>query len=111
MVVFYHILIFFQIYLIEIGDIYMVEQQITKQTLFLENKNYLKITGVKNVINLTETFSTITIGDEILQIKGNNIKAEKLSVECGELILIGNFIEFKFEKTQEKKSFFKRIFK
>ncbi len=89
----------------------MTEQQTTKQTLFLENKNYLKITGVKNVINLTETFSTITVGDEVLQIKGSNIKAEKLSVECGDLILTGNFTEFKFDNSHEKKSFFKRIFK
>ena len=89
----------------------MTEQQSIKQTLFLENKNYLKVTGVKNVINLTETFSTITVGDEILQIKGNNIKAEKLSVDCGELILTGNFSEFKFENVQEKKGLFKRIFK
>lgn len=85
--------------------------EIKKQTILLENKNVLKINGVDSVISLTETDVGIVIGGEVLVIKGTDIKAEKLSVETGELILTGNFLSLKYEVKKEKQGFLKRIFK
>lgn len=82
-----------------------------KQSILLENKNYLKITGVESVINLTETDVAVLVDNELLIIKGNKIKAEKLSVETGELVLTGDFNNIKYENKKEKQGFFKRIFK
>ncbi len=82
-----------------------------KQSLLLENRNYLKITGVKSVVNLTETDVAVLVDNDMLVIKGNKIKAEKLSVETGELVLTGDFNSFKYENKKEKQGFFKRIFK
>lgn len=82
-----------------------------KQTILLENKNYLKICGVESIINLNETDVAIMICGEVLVIKGTDIKADKLSVETGELILTGNFTSLKYEAKKEKQGFFKRIFK
>lgn len=82
-----------------------------KQSLLLENRNYLKITGVKSVVNLTETDVAVLVDNEMLIIKGSKIKAEKLSVETGELVLTGDFNSFKYETKKEKQGFFKRIFK
>ena len=82
-----------------------------KQSLLLENRNYLKITGVKSVVNLTETDVAVLVDNEMLVIKGSKIKAEKLSVETGELVLTGDFNSFKYETKKEKQGFFKRIFK
>lgn len=82
-----------------------------KQTILLENKNYLKICGVESVINLNETDVAIMLCGEVLVIKGTDIKADKLSVETGELILTGNFTSLKYESKKEKQGFFKRIFK
>ena len=79
--------------------------------LCLENKNYLKITGVESVICLTETEAAVVINNQVLEIKGTNLKAEELSVENGELVLIGNFVSFKYQDKKEKKSLFKRLFK
>ena len=85
--------------------------ELKKQTIFLENKNYLKITGVEGIINLTEKSASVIVCGEILEIYGENLKAEKLSVETGELILNGNISGLKYEIQKEKKSFIKRIFK
>lgn len=82
-----------------------------KQCLILENRNCLKLSGVDSVINLTETDVGVNICGEVLVIKGSDIKAEKLSVETKELVLIGNFNSFKYEAKKEKQGLFKRIFK
>lgn len=82
-----------------------------KQTILLENKNYLKICGVESVINLNETDVAIMLCGEVLVINGTDIKADKLSVETGELILTGNFTSLKYEAKKEKQGFLKRIFK
>ncbi|MBQ7884586.1 MAG: sporulation protein YabP [Clostridia bacterium] len=79
--------------------------------ILLEDKSRLKITGVQNVISITETEAGVSINGEILCIKGSDLKAEKLSVETGELVLIGNILSLKFETKKEKQGLFKRIFK
>lgn len=81
------------------------------QSVQLENKSHLKITGVEGVIGLTETGATIMVNGEILEIKGNNLKCEKLSVECGEMIIIGEIYSINYKEKSPKKSFLKRIFK
>lgn len=82
-----------------------------KQCVILEDKTYLKLTGIEGVVTLTETDASIIICGEILEIRGNNLKAEKLSVETGELILIGNIYSLKYQEKKEKKGLLKRIFK
>lgn len=89
----------------------MSEILTTKQCIYLENKNYLKINGVESVITLTETDSSVVLNGEVLAIKGSNLKAEKLSVDTGELVITGNINSLKYETKKEKQSFFKRIFK
>lgn len=82
-----------------------------KQTILLEDKCYLKITGVNGVLNLTENYAEILIGDEHLEIKGSNLKCETLSVDNGDLVIIGNIYSLKYKDVKEKKGIFKRIFK
>ena len=84
---------------------------IKKQIILLEDKSYLRITGVDGVISLTETDASVLVGDEILEIKGQNLKCEKLSVELNELVLLGNIFYLKYQEKKEKKGFIKRIFK
>lgn len=82
-----------------------------KFTLVLEDKTYLKLTGVEGVVKLTETEACILICGEMLEIKGLNLKAEKLSVECGELFISGIITNLDFKEKREKKGFLKRILK
>ena len=81
------------------------------QCLILEDKSILKINGIDSVIALNETDCSVVINNETLCIKGTSLKAEKLSVETGELVLVGTINMIKYEQKHEKKSFFKRIFK
>lgn len=85
--------------------------ELKKQYLSLENKSILKISGIENVINLTDTQICVTISGEILEVKGYNLQAEKLSVECGELIVNGNITSLKYQEKKDKLPIFKRIFK
>ena len=87
-------------------------QENTKNfNLILENKNYLKLSGVEGVINLTETDASVIVCGQVLEIKGLNLKAEKLSVETGDLCISGIINSLKFEEKREKKGLLKRIFK
>lgn len=81
------------------------------QSIQLENKNHLKISGVEGVVGLTETTASIMVKGEILEIKGNNLKCEKLSVECGEIIIVGEIYSICYKEKPTKKSLIKRIFK
>ena len=80
-------------------------------TLVLENKHCLKLTCVEGVVSLTETEASVLICGEVLEIKGENLKAENLSVETGNLVLSGTIFSLKFEEKKEKKGILKRIFK
>ena len=82
-----------------------------KSTITLSDRKNLKINGVEGVVSLTETEAGILIAGETLVIKGEDIKAEKLSVETGELVLVGTFDSLKFEQKKEKRGLVKRIFK
>lgn len=82
-----------------------------KQCIIIEDKTCLKLTGVEGVVALTENNASVIMCGEILEIAGNNLKAEKLSVETGELILVGNIIGIKYQGAKEKKGLIKRIFK
>ena len=88
----------------------MIEQK-KHQSLTLDNKSYLKVVGVEGVVHLSETDASIIVAGEILEIKGQNLKAEKLSVECGEIILTGEIFLLKYTEKKEKKGLIKRIFK
>lgn len=79
--------------------------------LTLENKSILKLSAVKGVVNLTETELKVIVNGELLEIKGFNLKAEKLSVESGDLHVTGTINSLKFEDKKEKKGLIKRIFK
>ena len=85
--------------------------EINHQTILLENKNKLTIHGVQNVVSLTESEAGVVINGEVLNIKGSELKAEKLSVDTGELVLIGNITSLKYEEKKQKQSLLKRIFK
>lgn len=80
-------------------------------TLVLSEKNNLKITGIENVISITESEANIVINGEILNIKGSELRADKLSIEQGEMVIVGNIFSLKYEHKKEKQGFFRRILK
>ncbi len=83
----------------------------SKSCIVLTDRTNLRISGVLGVNNLTETDVCVIVGNDLLLIHGENLKAEKLSVETGELIINGIIASIKFENKKEKQSLLKRIFK
>ena len=81
------------------------------QSLTLVNKNTLTIKGIENVISITETEANIIVCGEVLNIKGTNLTADKLSLEQGEIEILGNITSLKYEQKKERQGIFKRIFK
>ncbi|MBE7082484.1 MAG: sporulation protein YabP [Clostridiales bacterium] len=81
------------------------------QTIYLENRNLLKMNCVESVLSLNETEVNLLVNNQTLNIKGSELKAEKLCVETGELVLVGNINSLKFEEKKQKQPLLKRLFK
>ena len=71
------------------------------QSLTLINKNILTIKGIENVISITENEANIIVCGEVLNIKGTNLTADKLSLEQGEIVILGNITSLKYEQKKE----------
>lgn len=79
------------------------------QEVFLVDRKELKINGVTQAISASETqvnFETIMGG---MQVKGKNLRVEKLDTETGDLALVGQVSEIKY--VPAKKPLLKRLFK
>lgn len=86
----------------------------TVQSLYLENKEILNITGVEGVDSFNdETVMLITTKGK-LTVKGEKLNISKLNVEEGKLMVKGtiNSIAFsEYEGQREKVSLVKKLFK
>ena len=80
--------------------------------LTLDNRKYLKITGVEKIFETNENKICISVTGFVLNILGSALSIEKLDVESGCLEVSGIINEIKYSiKNTNKGSFFKRIFK
>ena len=84
---------------------------IKENTLTLENRNHLVVSGVEKVISFSPTCVCFVAMANNVQIQGEQMQAEKLDVENGVLELYGIINQIKYETKKEKTSFLKRIFK
>ena len=90
----------------------MNEQKFMKEnTIILENRNHLSITGVEKVIAFSETNVTLVAMNACMQISGQQMHTEKLDVSNGNLEVSGIINQIKFETKKEKVPFLKRIFR
>lgn len=94
----------------------MEEKKITKpksQTLLLENREKLCVTGVVDVESFNDQ-NIITITDlGVLIIRGEELHINKLNLESNELIVEGDILSLEYSdgETGKSKSFFGRMFK
>mgnify|MGYP003289128724 CR=1 FL=1 len=86
-----------------------------EQTLTLNNRKRLEITGVKKLesLNKTEFFVSTILG--LLLVKGENLEMQHLDIEKGILWIVGevNSISYLEDDNNKKKEegFFKKLFK
>ncbi len=94
----------------------MEEKKIVKpknQTLLLENREKLSLTGVIDVDSFNEE-SIVAVTDlGVLFIKGADLHINKLNLDSNELIVEGDIYSMEYSDSEngKSKSFFGRMFK
>lgn len=85
----------------------MVDNQIN--TLLLEEKRRLTISGVEGVDGFSDTYINLTIKGEIFRIVGDKLKIISFNKSNGNFVAEGEFKELKF--ASKHTPLFKKIFK
>jgi sporulation protein YabP len=94
------------------GEMFMDEK--TMQSLVLENKELLNVTGVEGVDNFNDEAVVLITTKGKLTIKGEKLNISKLNVEEGKLMvkgIINSLIYSEYEGQREKVSLVKKLFK
>ena len=94
------------------GGMFMDEKIL--QSLVLENKEILNITGVEGVDNFNDEIVVLITTKGRLTIKGENLAISKLNVDEGKLMVKGNInslVFSEYEGQREKVSLVKKLFK
>lgn len=84
------------------------------QNLILENRNKLSISGVLDVLSFDDQIIIIETELDLLTVKGENLKINKLSIDTAEVIVEGAINSLTYSnKNLDKKSegLFGKIFK
>lgn len=84
------------------------------QSLLLENKEILNITGVEGVDNFNDETVVLLTNKGKLTIKGERLNISKLNVDEGKLIVkgeINSLVYSEYEGQREKTSLIKKLFK
>ncbi len=85
-----------------------------KGNLILENRKKLSITGVIEVISFDDEKIILNTNHGGLNIKGNSLKMNKLDVQNGDVVIIGNINSCVYTGAEARKdndSIIKRLFK
>lgn len=81
------------------------------QQLVLNDRKKLKMTGVSEVENFSETVVCANTCMGQLIVKGEELKINKLDIDDGELIIDGKINSMEYTKKKEKGNFFESLFK
>ena len=89
------------------------ENLYTQSNLFIENRQKLRLTGVKDVDNYDEEAVSVQTQQGDLVIHGQNLKITKLDVESVELLVDGLISSFFYQENvaQKPASLFGRFMK
>ncbi|MBB6630128.1 sporulation protein YabP [Clostridium algidicarnis] len=86
-----------------------------KSNLTLDNRKRLFLTGVIEVFNFNEETISLNTSIGVLNIRGKNLKMNKLDVQNGEVIVGGTIDSFVYSTLEAKRvntdSIIKRLFK
>ena len=87
------------------------DKKFSNNKIILENRKKAIITGVEKAISSNETSIILQVSGSKLFIVGTNLQIEKLDVESGEVVALGNFDGFKFGNSNKGGNFLKKVFK
>lgn len=84
---------------------------IKSQQIVLNDRKKLKITGVSEVDNFSETVVCANTCMGQMRVSGESLKISKLDIDAGELVIDGQINSMEYTKKREKTGFFESIFK
>lgn len=90
----------------------MANEKNVVQNIILESREKLSVSGVLDILTFDEEEITLETQLGQLNIKGENLKVEKLTVDTGEVVARGSFdsIFYSKEIVRKKGSLLKSIF-
>ena len=83
------------------------------QNVILENRKKLTLTGIKDVLSFDDEIVIVESELGLLNIKGADLKVNKISVESGDVIIDGTVraIEYSDKNMTQKQGLMSKIFK
>lgn len=78
--------------------------------LTLEGRERLSITGVEHVERFDETGIVLVTAAGVLEIRGEELHIDKLSLDGGELWVEGQIDSLCYEEQERNRSFWQRLF-
>ena len=73
------------------------------QSLILENRRRLNVTGVEDVLEFDENLVRMRTSQGDLVVRGEELHVENLSVESGDLLLTGTITDLAYDEPMEKR--------
>ncbi|GEM_PF-5623425 len=89
----------------------MEKQSIVKKAHAVTLKEEATITGITQVVSVTDKEVVLAVGDRRLTLTGSGFSADKLSLEEGVIVVKGEVSQLKYSAAAEGKSLIKRLFK
>ncbi len=91
----------------------MEDKRRSKHSISMENREFLSITGVIDVISFDEEIVVSETDEGILIVRGYDLHVSNLNLDGGQLTIDGKISSLSYDDTpaQKSSSFLKQIFK
>jgi sporulation protein YabP len=77
----------------------------------IEQRKKITVSGVEEVVNLSETLLTLLTGAGALNVYGSGMHLSKYNADEGFLVVEGAIDAFKYVESERTGGFFKKVFK
>jgi len=81
------------------------------ETLTLNNRTDLSLTGIKKVKNAEPNIVTALVGDGAIIISGQNLSVQQLDIKEGNLVIAGKVTSMKYTNQVSKNFSIRNIFR
>ena len=80
------------------------------QNIILENRSRLSVSGVEEASGFDESIVQMQTELGALTVHGSNLRVETLSVDSGDLLVVGDISDLSYADVPERRSFWARLF-
>lgn len=80
------------------------------QNIILEGRKKLNVTGVDEVLSFDENLVVMDTGLGELLVRGEELRVERLSVETGDLTILGHVAEMSYRDKRPRSGLWERLF-